>query len=240
MVIIPAIDIRGSKVVRLIEGDFDKETAYSDNPVEMAKKWEAQGAQMLHVVDLDGAKEGLPVNLDIIKNIASDLNIPIEAGGGIRNLDTIRAYLQAGIKRVILSTAACENKDLIKKAVDEFDEAIAIGIDAREGLVMTKGWLKSADIKALDLARELEALGVKRVIFTNIEADGTLSGVRFERIEELVKKTDLKVIASGGVASIDDIKKLKTLEDEGLEGAIIGKALYDKRLDLKEAMEAAK
>jgi phosphoribosylformimino-5-aminoimidazole carboxamide ribotide isomerase len=240
MIIIPAIDIRGAKVVRLIEGDFNKETAYSDNPLEIAKKWQEQGAQILHVVDLDGAKQGRPVNIDIIKSIASNLDIPIETGGGIRSLDTIRELLGSGLKRVILSTAACENKALIKAAVDEFDEAIAIGIDAREGRVMTKGWLKSADIKALDLAKELEGLGIKRVIFTNIEADGTLSGVRFERIEELVKKTGLKVIASGGVASIEDIKKLKSLEADGLEGAIIGKALYDKRLELKEALEAAK
>jgi phosphoribosylformimino-5-aminoimidazole carboxamide ribotide isomerase len=240
MIILPAIDLRHGKVVRLLKGDFAQETQYSDNPLEMAKKWADEGAQMLHVVDLDGALDGRPSNLDIIGKIARTINIPIEVGGGIRTLDDIKLVLDSGAKRVILSTAACENQVLLKKAIEAYKDAIAIGIDAKNGIVMKRGWVKSAGIEAIKLTLELQEIGVKRVIYTNIEADGTLAGVRFENIREFVEKTNVLVTASGGVSSIDDIKQLKTLEKQGLEAAIIGKALYDKRLDLKEAIEASR
>jgi phosphoribosylformimino-5-aminoimidazole carboxamide ribotide isomerase len=240
MIILPAIDLRHGKVVRLLKGDFNKETRYSDDPLEMAKKWVNQGAQMLHVVDLDGALEGKSGNLDIIKDIAKQIAIPIEVGGGIRTLDDIKTLLDSGVKRVILSTAACETPELLEEALKLYNDAIAIGIDAKEGVVMKRGWVESAEIKAVDLTLELQKIGVKRVIYTNIEADGTLQGVKFERIKEFIEKTDVLVTASGGVSSIDDIKQLKTLESKGLEAAIIGKALYDNRLDLKKVLEEAK
>ena len=240
MIILPAIDLRHGKVVRLIKGDFDKETKYSDDPVEMAKKWANQGAEMLHVVDLDGALEGKPINLSIIKEIASEIDIPIEVGGGIRNLEDINAVLDSRVKRVILSTAACENQELLKEAVETFGESIVIGIDAKNGVVMKRGWIKSAEIDAIELTLELQKIGIKRIIYTNIEADGTLSGIRFDNIKKFIEKTNVRVTASGGVSTINDIKQLKTLENQGLEAAIIGKALYDNHLSLKEAIEAAK
>jgi len=240
MIILPAIDLRHGKVVRLLKGDFNQETQYSDHPVEIAKKWANQGAKMLHVVDLDGALEGKPSNLSIIKDIASAVDIPIEVGGGIRNLDDISAVLDSKVKRVILSTTACENQELLKKAVESFGEAIAVGIDAENGIVKTRGWIQSTKIDAITLTLELQEIGIKRVIYTNIEADGTLLGVKFDKVKEFIEKTDVLVTASGGVSTIEDIKQLKTLNHEGLEAAIIGKALYDNRLNLNEAIEAAK
>ncbi len=240
MLILPAIDLRHGKVVRLLKGDFDKETKYSDNPVEMAKKWANQGAGMLHVVDLDGALEGKPINLSVVKEIAREIDIPIEVGGGIRNLEDISAVLGSGVKRVILSTTACENQELLKEAVKTFGESIVIGIDVKKGAVMKRAWVEPAGIDAIKLTLELQKIGIKRIIYTNIEADGTLSGIKFENIRNFVEKTSVLVTASGGVSTIDDIKQLKTLEDQGLEAAIIGKALYDNHLSLKEAIEAAK
>ena len=240
MLILPAIDLRHGKVVRLLKGDFDKETKYSDNPVEMAKKWANQGAGMLHVVDLDGALEGKPINLSVVKEIAREIDIPIEVGGGIRNLEDISAVLDSGVKRVILSTTACENQELLKEAVKTFGESIVIGIDVKKGAVMKRAWVEPAGIDAIKLTLELQKIGIKRIIYTNIEADGTLSGIKFENIRNFVEKTSVLVTASGGVSTIDDIKQLKTLEDQGLEAAIIGKALYDNHLSLKEAIEAAK
>ncbi|MCK5305597.1 MAG: 1-(5-phosphoribosyl)-5-[(5-phosphoribosylamino)methylideneamino]imidazole-4-carboxamide isomerase [Candidatus Omnitrophica bacterium] len=237
MIIIPAIDIRDKKVVRLLKGDFDKETVYSDSPAETAAIWQEAGAKMLHIVDLDGALTGSPKNIAGIREIAASVGIPIEVGGGIRTLTDIETMINLGVARVILSTAACENEALLKTAADKFGERIAVGLDVKKGKMMTRGWIKSSHLNALEVADKVKKLGINTVIYTDIDSDGTLSGVKLQDIRNFLMNTDLKVIASGGVTTLDDLKELKKLEPLGLEGAIIGKALYDKRITLEEALK---
>lgn len=236
MLIIPAIDIRGGRVVRLIQGDFAQETVYDDDPLKVARKWEREGAQLIHVVDLDGAREGGPRNLQLVEDMADKISIPIELGGGIRNLRTIEEVLSKGIERVVMGTEAVESPHLIREACREFGKRIVVGIDVREGLVAVRGWTSSTSRKAATLAEEMESLGVRTIIFTDIKSDGMLSGPPLESLKEMLKVTTIPLIASGGVSSLEDIKSLKSLESEGLQGVIVGKALYAGRVNLKEAI----
>lgn len=240
MLVLPAIDLRNGKCVRLVEGKVENETVYSNDPAEMAVKWEGLGAKFLHLVDLDGAFAGKPQNLEAVKAILKVLTIPAELGGGIRDMDTISAYLDLGINRVILGTAAVSNPKLIEEACRKFGgEHIVLGVDARDGMVAVEGWDATATVNAVNLAKQMKDLGVQRIIYTDIKRDGTLKGPNLDATKEIAVKTGLKVIASGGVACLDDIKAVKKLEPFGVDSVISGKALYDGRLDLREALTIA-
>ncbi|MBE8950079.1 MAG: 1-(5-phosphoribosyl)-5-[(5-phosphoribosylamino)methylideneamino]imidazole-4-carboxamide isomerase [Quinella sp. 3Q1] len=236
MIIFPAIDLRGGKCVRLIQGDFDKETVYSDDPQATALKWQSLGAKFLHVVDLDGARAGSPQNLDAIKKILDAVKIPIEVGGGIRTLDDAEKLLKLGVRRVILGSVAVENISLVEAAVKNFGDKIVVGIDARDGLVAVHGWEKSSAVKADELAKKIVAAGVKTIIYTDISKDGMLSGVDPKIFSELQKSSGAEIIASGGVKSIEDIRALKAAK---IAGVIVGKAIYTGALDLKSAIDEA-
>lgn len=236
MIIFPAIDLRGGKCVRLIQGDFDKETVYSDDPQATALKWQALGAKFLHVVDLDGARKGSPQNIPAIKKILDAVNIPIEVGGGIRTLDDVEEILSLGVRRVILGSVAVENISLVEVAAKKFGDKIVVGIDARNGFVAVYGWEKSSAVKADELAKKIVAAGVKTIIYTDISKDGMLSGVNAEIFAELAKSSGAEIIASGGVKSLDDIRALKAAK---ISGVIVGKAIYTGSLDLKVAIEIA-
>lgn len=236
MIIFPAIDLRGGKCVRLIQGDFDKETVYSDDPQATALKWQSMGAKFIHVVDLDGARAGSPKNLDAIKKILDAVKIPIEVGGGIRTLDDMDKLLSLGVRRVILGSVAVENPALVKEAVQKFGDKIVVGIDARNGFVAVHGWEKSSNVKASELAKKIVAAGVKTIIYTDISKDGMLSGVNAGAFAELAKESGAEIVASGGVKSIEDIRALKAA---GISGVIVGKAIYTGSLDLKTAIEIA-
>ena len=239
MIIFPAIDLRGGKCVRLIQGDFDKETVYSDDPQATAIKSQSQGAKFLHVVDLDGAKFGSPQNLDAIKKILDAVKIPIEVGGGIRTLDDMQKLLSIGVRRVILGSIAVENPALVEEAVKRFGDKIVVGIDARNGFVAVHGWEKSSTVTVNELAKKIVAAGVKTIIYTDISKDGMLSGVNAEIFAELAKNSGAEIVASGGVRSIDDIRNLKARESDGIVGVIVGKAIYTGALDLSEAIKLA-
>ena len=239
MIIFPAIDILGGKCVRLFKGLFDQKTVFADDPLEMALKWQDAGAKYLHLVDLDGARTGTPSNLPVIEKIASKIKIPIQLGGGIRNLQTIDSFLNIGITRVILGSIAVKNPDLVALACEKYDEQIVVGIDAKDSLVQIEGWGVSGNIKAEELAQKMSALGVRRIIYTDISRDGVLSGVNVESTVKLAEAAKIKVIASGGVKEIEDITNLKKVADKGIEGVIVGKAIYTGSLDLVEALKIA-
>ncbi|MBR4642598.1 MAG: 1-(5-phosphoribosyl)-5-[Selenomonadaceae bacterium] len=234
MIIFPAIDLRGGKCVRLIQGDFDKETVYSDDPQATALKWQSFGAKFLHVVDLDGARKGSPQNLDAIKKILDAVEIPIEVGGGIRTLDDAEKVLSLGVCRVILGSVAVENISLVEEAVKNFGDKIVVGIDARNGFVAVHGWEKSSAVKVEELAKKIVAAGVKTIIYTDISKDGMLSGVNAETFAELQKISGAQIVASGGVKNLEDIRSLKAAK---IAGVIVGKAIYTGALDLKSAIE---
>ena len=239
MVIFPAIDIRGGKCVRLFQGDFKQETVFSNNPEEMAEQWASQGASYLHIVDLDGARSGSPVNVFIIKKILETVQIPIEVGGGIRSLDNIYDLLEMGVDRVILGSAAVDNPSLVKQAAREFGESVIVGIDAKNGKVAVHGWDDTSEITSTDLAMRMGDAGITTIIFTDIAKDGTLSGVNAERFANIAIRSGISVIASGGVGSIADIKALKKYEKDGVVGVILGKSIYTGKLDLTEAIAVA-
>ena len=236
MIIFPAIDLRGGKCVRLIQGDFAKETIYSDDPQATALKWQNMGAKFLHVVDLDGARAGSPQNVDAIKKILDAIKIPIEVGGGIRTLDDVEKILSLGVRRVILGSVAVENISLVEDAVKKFGDKIVVGIDAKGGFVAVHGWEKSSAVKAEELAKKIVVAGVKTIIYTDISKDGMLSGVNAEIFSELEKKSGAQIVASGGVKSLEDIRALKAAK---ISGVIVGKAIYTGALDLKLAIEIA-
>ena len=240
MIIFPAIDLRDGKCVRLLRGDFAQETVYSDRPEETALRWQREGAEFLHVVDLDGALAGEPRNTDAIKSILSAVRIPIEVGGGIRSLETIEKTLELGVHRVILGSAAVQNRDLVKEACHRYGDRIAVGIDAKDGIVAIDGWGVLGGISAIELAQELSSFGLKIIIYTDIARDGTLSGVNIEATSKLAAESGVDIIASGGVRSLEDIHALKKLESEGIIGVIAGKSIYEGTLSLSEAIAAAR
>ena len=240
MIIFPAIDIRGGKCVRLLKGDFEKETIFSDKPADMAKKWESMGAEYLHLVDLDGARAGAPQNLETVKSIIDAVKIPVELGGGIRTMTDIENVLGLGVARVILGSVAVRDPELVREACEKYGERVVVGIDARGGIVAVDGWGVSGDVEATELAIRMKAAGVKTIIYTDISRDGTLDGVNVEATKNLAEKSGVKIVASGGVKSIDDIKALKNVEASGIEGVICGKSIYMGALDLKAAIKIAK
>ncbi|MGM9579672.1 MAG: 1-(5-phosphoribosyl)-5-[(5-phosphoribosylamino)methylideneamino]imidazole-4-carboxamide isomerase [Anaerovibrio sp.] len=239
MVIFPAIDIRGGKCVRLFKGDFAQETVFSDKPEEMAAKWEAQGGKFLHLVDLDGALAGKSVNLDVVRRIVDTVKIPVELGGGIRTMENIDEVLALGVQRVILGSVAVKNPALVKEACQKYGDRVVVGIDAKDGIVAVDGWGVSGDVEVTVLAREMAKAGVKTIIYTDISRDGTLSGVNVEATARLARESGVKIVASGGVKSLDDIKALLPYEKEGIEGVIVGKSIYTGSLDLQEAVALA-
>ena len=227
--VIPAIDILNGKCVRLKQGRYDRETIYDKDPIEVAKKWEAQGALRIHVIDLDGARSGSPKNIEIIKSIAKQINIPIQVGGGIRNLKLIKELIDFGIDRVILGTTAVNNPNMLAKFCQEFSGQIAVAIDAKDGKAATDGWTKVSKKDVLTLAQEAVELGVKRFIYTDVSRDGMLTGPNFDGINKFVAAVSVPVIASGGISCNEDIGKLK---NTGSEGCIVGKALYEGKVKL--------
>ncbi len=238
MLVIPAIDLRKGRCVRLLQGDPDRETVYSDDPVAMAKRFQDMGAKLIHVVDLDGAFEGRPVNAHIVKEIARSVSVPIEIGGGIRNADIVRDYLGAGIGRVIIGTALLAGD--FDGLFEEFPENIIVGIDAKDSMVATHGWKEVSRVVAVEHIAGLFRRGVREVIYTDISTDGMLTGPAFHTIGRILDEVKgLRLIASGGVSSLDDLIRLKEYESRGLIGAIVGKAIYDGRVDLREAVRRA-
>lgn len=233
MRIYPAIDIIGGKCVRLVKGDYSRKTTYAENPIDVAKKWESLGCEFIHVVDLDGAKSGDMPNFELISNIASSVSVPIEVGGGIRDMNCIDKYLGAGIERVILGTSALRCPELVNEAVEKYGSRIAVGIDANDGMVAVSGWEDVSNVSALDFAKQMEQMGVKYIIYTDIATDGMLMGPNISAMKQMIDHVNVDIIASGGVTSLDDVEKLAEI---GAHGAIIGKALYTNNIDLKEAI----
>lgn len=241
MLVIPAIDLKAGRCVRLAQGKPDQETVYSDDPVEIALRWEREGAQYLHLVDLDGAFEGASRNVGPVRDILERVGVPAELGGGIRTIGSIAKLLSLGLDRVILGTAAVSDPDLVRRALERFGPAhIVVGIDARAGRVAIKGWGEEAELFAVELAGKMQALGVGRVIYTDIARDGMLVGPNVEATRLLAQASGLKVTASGGVCSLEDIRQLRALEPFGVDSVITGKALYEGTLDLRAALEAAR
>lgn len=235
MRIYPAIDIKGGKCVRLSQGRFDNVTVYSDNPVEVARQWVKEGATFIHIVDLDGALIGEQANKNVIKEIVQTVKIPVQTGGGIRTLDSIRDRLALGVNRVIIGTAAVKNPDLVRDAIKTFgSDRIVVGIDAKDGRVAVEGWEELSDLSAVDLCLQMKEIGVKTIVYTDISKDGMLCGINIESTKELITKTNLDIIASGGVASLADIEEVSKI---GAEGVIIGKALYQGSVDLAQAIK---
>ena len=239
MLIIPAIDIRGGKCVRLFQGDYGKETVYGDDPVEMAQRWVKQGAKFLHLVDLDGAREGIPVNKATIRAITEGSPVPVEVGGGIRDMDTLDDYLSSGIFRVILGTAAIAHPQFLEQACQKWPGRVAADIAARGGKATISGWVRETEMRAVDLARKCEELGIAAIIFTDVLRDGTQKGVNLEATREVARAVRIPLIASGGVSTIEDIKALLPFEKEGISGVIVGRALYAGTLNLPEAIAVA-
>lgn len=237
-VIYPAIDIRGGKCVRLVQGDYDRETIYNDNPVEVAKSWEVQGGSFIHLVDLDGAKAGNPVNHELIGEIARSVDVPVQLGGGLRTIEDVEKLLSLGVSRLIIGTAAIEDRAFTEAVLGTYGDKVAIGIDARNGYVATRGWLETSEVKAEVLAKELAAKGAETFIFTDISRDGMMQGPNVEAIASLAKTSGKTVIASGGVTVQDDLLKLAAYADQGIGGAIVGKALYTGNIDLAQAIAA--
>jgi phosphoribosylformimino-5-aminoimidazole carboxamide ribotide isomerase len=233
MEVIPAVDIKGGKCVRLYQGDYLKETVFSEDPVDVAMSWKAQGARRLHVIDLDGAAGGELRNIKIIEVIVKRVSLPAQLGGGIRDEATVAKLLDMGIDRVILGTVAVENPDLVKNLCQKYGEAIVVGIDARDGYVATHGWVKGTKTKVLELGTQVANMGVRRIIYTDIKRDGTLTEPGFRAIAEMVKGVKLPIIAAGGISKLSHLKKLAEL---GVEGAIVGKALYTGDINLREAL----
>lgn len=240
MIIFPAIDIRGGKCVRLTKGCFDQETIFADQPVDMAMRWAGEGAEYLHLVDLDGALAGKPVNTAAIKEIVKAVTIPVQLGGGIRTLENIRECLEAGVQRVILGSIAVKDPELVAAACKEYGDQIVVGIDARDGLAAVEGWGVTGGVSAEELAKRMAAVGVARIIYTDISRDGMLSGVNVAATAALAKASGISIIASGGVKDIADIQAIKEMENDGIEGVIVGKAIYLGSLDLGEALRVAR
>jgi len=237
MLIIPAIDLKDGCVVRFVQGKSNKKV-YSKDPLKAAKHWAAQGAKFLHIVDLDGAFSGIPKNINIVKDIVKQIKVPVEFGGGIRKIEAIESVLSAGVSRVVLGTRAVEDKDFLARAFAKFKNKIIVGVDAKNGKIMVRGWktgYKNTD--AVEFSLYLKKLGFKELIYTDTLKDGTLTGPNIKEMKRLLKMTGLKIIASGGVSSLEDLYKLKSLEKEGISAVIVGKALYEGRFTLPQALK---
>ena len=231
--VIPAIDLKGGKCVRLYQGDYNQETVFSEDPIAVARHWQSLGARRLHIVDLDGAAKGELCHTSLITEIARSVTIPLQLGGGLRRMEAIAQALELGVARAILGTAAIEDHALIQEACRRFGNRIIVSIDARDGYVATRGWQERTTVTAIELVEQMASLGVGRFIYTDIARDGTLTEPNFDAVAELVTKTSLPIIASGGIASLEHLKKLAQL---GVEGAIVGRALYTRDIDLKKAL----
>ena len=234
MIILPAIDIHNGNCVRLLKGDFNTSHVVADSYMDTAKKFEKSGAEWIHMVDLDGAKSGKPVNTDIFIDVAKNTSLKVEVGGGIRNFESVEHYINNGISRVILGSIALKDPEFVKQCVDKFGEKVAVGIDAKNDLVAVEGWLQCSEVNFIDLAREMASVGVSDIIYTDISKDGTLEGVSAENLDLLNKSVDCNITASGGVHNMDDIVKCSDMK---LYGTICGKSLYERTLNLKEAID---
>lgn len=237
MIIFPAIDLYEGKAVRLFKGDYAQMTVYSDNPIEIACDFENQGAKYVHLVDLEGAKDGTTPNLEIVKQIANETSLFTEIGGGIRSMETVKAYLENGVDRVILGTAAVKDEDFLREAVQTYGERIAVGVDINDGYVAIKGWTETTSYSCFDFCKKMEDIGVKYIICTDISKDGAMQGTNRKLYQELSEKFSVNITASGGVSTLEDIEALRALD---IYGAIIGKAYYTKAISLEEALEVAK
>lgn len=236
MIIFPAIDLYEKKAVRLYKGDYNQMTVYSENPLEVAKSFKAAGAEYIHMVDLEGAKDGTTPNFDVVSSVARESGLKVEIGGGIRDEETVKRYIDAGVMRVILGTAAVNDKAFLESVCKKYGEKIAVGADLKDGKVAVKGWLETSGVSGMDFLGEMQALGVKTVICTDISRDGAMRGTNRELYKELSEKFTMDIVASGGVSTLDDIKALRKMD---LYGAIVGKAIYTGDIDLKEAIEVA-
>lgn len=237
MILYPAIDLKDGQCVRLIRGEMESATVFNDDPADQARAFEAAGFQWLHIVDLNGAFAGKPVNADAVEAILSAVSIPVQLGGGIRDLETATAWLERGVRRVIFGTAAVAAPDVVREACRKYPKQIVIGIDAREGRVATDGWASESTVFATDLAAEFESAGAAAVVYTDIERDGAMNGPNLSATESFVRNTSIPVIASGGVASLDDLAALKRIAHHGLDGVISGRALYDGRIAPTDALQ---
>ena len=235
MKIFPAIDIKDKKCVRLVKGDFDNKTEYEMSPVEQASKYKDYGFKNLHIVDLDGALTGETVNLDIVKDIVNKFNLKVEIGGGIRNIDSVKKYIDSGVEKVILGSAAIKDKNFLKEACEKFPNKIALGLDAKDGYLSISGWKENSNQLTLDYLREINNYGVSRLIYTDINRDGMKQSPNFDETSKVAEISNCPVIISGGVSSIDDIKKAKNLKN--VEGIIVGKAIYDGDIQLEELVK---
>ncbi|MBA4496214.1 1-(5-phosphoribosyl)-5-[(5-phosphoribosylamino)methylideneamino]imidazole-4-carboxamide isomerase [Paenactinomyces guangxiensis] len=238
-ILYPAIDIRGGKCVRLIQGDYYRETVYGEDPVAVAERWINAGARWLHIVDLDAARSGELANLPVIEKLTQISPVPIQVGGGVRDMDRLQRLLDIGISRVVIGSAAIDNPGFVRDALTQYGKQIAIGLDARDGKVATHGWLDTSEVQAEELARDMADYGAETFIFTDISRDGMLSGANVEAVRNLAQACGKAVIASGGVRSVEDIRQLAGARAEGVAGAIIGKALYTGSIQLTEALAAA-
>jgi phosphoribosylformimino-5-aminoimidazole carboxamide ribotide isomerase len=236
MIVFPAIDMRNGKCVRLRQGRTEQETIYFEDPVAVAEQWQSEGAEWLHLVDLDGAMSSGANNRGTAKKIFQTLTIPVQFGGGVRKMSDLQEVLQLGASRVVLGTAAVEDFDFLSKAVARFSDQIVVGLDARDGLIATKGWKQVEQLQALEFAKTLSRTGLLRIVYTDISRDGTLTGPNLETTRQVAESSGLKVIASGGMSSLEDLRRLKPLEVCGVEGVIIGKALYERRFSLRQAL----
>jgi len=237
LLVIPAIDLKGGQAVRLKQGDFSRSTVYSSDPVEVAMRWQAAGARRIHIVDLDGSLAGTPRNREVIRRIASEITVPIELGGGIRDLDTIESYFDAGIRYAILGSVALKKPELVGAASAKFPGRVIVGIDARDGMVAVEGWTEATTRSAVELAGSFKQFNLDSIIYTDINRDGMETGVNLEATRKLAESVGIPVIASGGVASLQDIRELKKVEQSGIMGVIIGKALYTGAIRLEEAVK---
>ena len=240
MQIIPAIDIRGGNCVRFEQGDYERETVFDDDPASVAERWQAQGARRLHVVDLDGAREGRPINGDAVNRILAAASVPVQVSGGVRDIETVQEHLDAGADRVVLGTAAIKDPAMLLNTIARFRDRIIVSVDARDGVVRTEGWTEGSDVNALEMVRDLSEIGARRIVYTDISADGMLEGPNFDAITQLLEVVSglispVAVIAAGGISSVDHVRELARL---GVNGAIVGRALYTGALDLSEAQNA--
>ncbi len=235
--IYPAIDIRGGKCVRLERGDFGKEKVYADDPSEVAKRWEAQGAKRLHIVDLDGARSGKPVNLAVVEKVIKSIELPVQCGGGVKSREALEAYISVGARWVVLGTKAVEDISFLKESISAHPGMILASLDVRGEKASIRGWLENACTEVEELLGQWERAGLSRIIYTDISRDGTLQGFDMEKLKKIAEKTSMEIIASGGIVSLQDLIDLRSLRPYGVRGAIVGKALYDGRINLTEALE---